>query len=152
MCVGKLKEAYLLGAEREYVKRIQAYTKFQTVEVSEERNQGRPKDVSRALDAEAVRILGACASPVHICALVALDGEEMSSLRFMGFVQERLAARTPTAFVIGSSFGLAPSFLNQANTKLSLSKMTLPHQLARIVLLEQVYRALNTINGGKYHK
>ena len=153
VCVGKLGEAYLREAAAEYHKRIQVYTKLHLREVAEERLPRKPSggDISRALSKESERLLAAVPDGAHVVAL-AIDGQGMSSENFSEFMAARLGSGQHSAFLIGSSFGLSPLVLGSAHTRLSLSHMTLPHQLARIILLEQIYRALNSINGGRYHK
>ena len=154
VCVGKLKEKYWTDACAEYVKRLGAYTKLQIVEVVEEK---APEDLSDAemekvKEKEAQRILVALRPDDYVVAL-AIQGETWSS--------EKLAAELGrlgiygggrVAFVIGGTLGLADVVLARANVQLSFSRMTFTHQMMRVILLEQVYRAFRIMRGHAYHR
>ena len=153
IAVGKLKESYWRDACAEYEKRLSAFCRFHIVELPETRLPERPSQaqIDAALAEEGKRILSAAggACLVSLC----IEGKELSS--------EELAARlrdlpvrgiSNLAFCIGSSFGLSPEVKNASSLKLSFSPMTFPHQLARVMLCEQVYRAFQIGANGKYHK
>lgn len=148
VAVGKLREAYWRAAAGEYVKRLGRYA---TVEVSEIADRDLSGGIERAVEAEGVDILRVLAPGSHVVALE-VGGTERSS--------EDLAARLETlmgqgasdvTFVLGGSAGLAAPVLARADERLSLSRMTLPHQLCRVVLLEQIYRAFRIVRNEPYH-
>ncbi|MGI6085025.1 MAG: 23S rRNA (pseudouridine(1915)-N(3))-methyltransferase RlmH [Acetivibrionales bacterium] len=154
ICVGKLKEAYFRDAQKEYLKRLSRFCRMEVIEVDEERT---PETASiaqeeKARQKEAARIMKATGKNSTIIAL-ALDGEEVDSVGFSDkincFMQ---AGKSDLAFIIGSSTGLDQSVIRDADFKFCMSKLTFPHQLARIILLEQIYRALKIINNETYHK
>lgn len=148
VAVGKLREAHWRAASDEYRKRLGRYA---TVEVAEVADRDLSGGLERAVEAEGADILRALAPGSHVVALE-IGGTKRSS--------EELAARLETlmvegvsdvTFVVGGSAGLAAAVLARADEKLSLSRMTLPHQLCRVVLLEQVYRAFRIIRNEPYH-
>ncbi len=152
--VGKLKEKYLKQGIAEYVKRLSAYAKIEIIEVPDEK---APEDLSAAqMEAikqkEGERILSKISADTYVVAL-AIEGKQYSSEQFASFL-EKLATygRSKVAFVIGGSLGLSNEVLKRADEKLSFSKMTFPHQLMRLILAEQVYRAFRIIRGEPYHK
>ncbi|NHN32240.1 23S rRNA (pseudouridine(1915)-N(3))-methyltransferase RlmH [Paenibacillus agricola] len=154
IAVGKLKEAYLVQGIAEYTKRLGAYAKVQIVEVPDER---APDSMSAAEEAlvrqrEGERILAQIKSDAYVVAL-ALDGMPLTSEELARHV-EGLATygRSHVAFVIGGSLGLAPAVLARAELKLAFGRMTLPHQLMRLVLVEQIYRVFKIIRKEPYHK
>ncbi|MEK8128979.1 23S rRNA (pseudouridine(1915)-N(3))-methyltransferase RlmH [Paenibacillus filicis] len=152
--VGKLKESYLVQGIAEYTKRLGPYAKLQLVEVPDER---APESMSAAEEAqvkqrEGERILGHVRSDAFVVAL-AIDGRQLSSEDLARQLQDLATyGRSHVAFVIGGSLGLAPEVLSRADLKLSFGRMTLPHQLMRLVLVEQVYRAFKIMRGEPYHK
>lgn len=152
--VGKLKENYLVQGIAEYVKRLGPYAKVQIVEVPDEK---APESMSAAEEAqvkqrEGERILAKLHADVYVVAL-AIDGKPLSSEELARQVQDLATyGRSHVAFVIGGSLGLAPEVLARADLKLSFGRMTLPHQLMRLVLVEQVYRAFKIMRGEPYHK
>lgn len=147
--VGRLKERFWRDAADEYVKRLGSYASLRVHEVPD-RDSGR--DALRALAEEGADILRALPGGAHVIALD-VSGTQLSS---EGFAEklERLAIEgtSSVAFVIGGSVGLAPRVLERADWRLSLGSMTLPHNLARVVLLEQIYRAFRIMRGEPYHK
>ncbi|UUZ91345.1 23S rRNA (pseudouridine(1915)-N(3))-methyltransferase RlmH [Paenibacillus sp. P25] len=149
--VGKLKEAYLVQGIAEYVKRLGPYAKVQLVEVPDEK---APESMSAAEEAqvkarEGERILAQLREGAYVVAL-AIDGKPLSSEELARHVQELATyGRSHVAFVIGGSLGLAPEVLARADLKLSFGRMTLPHQLMRLVLVEQVYRAFKIMRGNR---
>lgn len=139
VCVGKLKENYLKDACGEYLKRLSRFCK---VEVRELPERASPKE-------EAEEVLAALKG--YIIAL-AVEGRQSSSEEFAGKLQSLADRGAETTFVIGSSCGLDGSVKNRADELLSFSRMTFPHQLMRVILLEQVYRAFMINSGSVYHK
>ena len=151
--VGKLKEDYLKSASKEYEKRISAYAKLKIFEVDEERLSDNPseKEIEKALKTEGEKIL-TIAKKSTIIALC-IEGKEFSSVDFSKEIEKlEVSGISDISFVIGSSFGLHNIVKESAKIKISFSRMTFPHQLCRIILLEQIYRAMNIKNKGKYHK
>lgn len=152
--VGKLKETYLVQGIAEYVKRLGPYAKVQIVEVPDEK---APESMSAAEEVqvkqrESERILAKLHTDAYVVAL-AIDGKPLSSEELARQVQDLATyGRSHVAFVIGGSLGLAPEVLARADLKLSFGRMTLPHQLMRLVLVEQVYRAFKIMRGEPYHK
>lgn len=153
-CVGKLKEAYWRDAVAEYAKRLTAFCRLQIVEVAEERLPDNPSaaQITAALEEEGHRLLSRIPAGAPLVALC-IEGTGYSSTE----LSERLCKWTVDgvshiAFVIGGSWGLSPLVKQTARERLSMSGMTFPHQLARVMLLEQLYRALQIAVGGKYHK
>jgi len=151
ICVGKLKEDYLKAACAEYIKRLGAYCKFSVVEVDEEfLTKGR--DEGSIKRAEGARILAKIPNSSYVVVLEVV-GKQLSSDDFAKHIDRTMSDGVGRiVFVIGGSLGLSQEVIQRADYSLSFSKMTFPHQLMRVVLLEQVYRALNVLHGGKYHK
>jgi 23S rRNA (pseudouridine1915-N3)-methyltransferase len=154
ICVGKLKEDYLKDAQKEYLKRLSRFCKVQVTEIDEEK---APESASAAQEEkirqkEAERIQKAIGKSTTVVAL-ALDGQELDSIKFSEQIKNlMLEGKSEVAFIIGGSTGLDPIIIKGADYRLCLSKMTFPHQLARIVLLEQVYRGFKIMNNETYHK
>ncbi|MGI6123473.1 MAG: 23S rRNA (pseudouridine(1915)-N(3))-methyltransferase RlmH [Acetivibrionales bacterium] len=154
ICVGKLKEAYLKDAQKEYLKRLSRFCKADVIEVDEEKVQesASPAQEEKARQKEAERIMKAIGKNSTTIAL-ALDGKELDSVGFSGEIHSlMLGGKSDLAFIIGSSTGLDQSILKNADFKFCMSKLTFPHQLARIILLEQIYRAFKILNNETYHK
>jgi len=147
ICVGKLKESYLRNACAEYIKRISGFGKIEIIEVQDE-NDERPG----VLAAEGERILKNIRSGEFVITLE-IKGEMLSSEQFADKISDMaVKGISDIAFVIGGSNGLHETVSDRADYKLSFSKMTFPHQLARVILLEQIYRTYKINQGGKYHK
>ena len=154
LCVGGLKEAYWRDACAEYQKRLGAFCRLDVVELDE---APAPKKASAAqlqavVDAEGKRILQKIPAGAAVAALC-IEGKMMDSPE----LAERLSRMTvegvsEIVFVIGGSWGLSDEVKRRAALRLSMSRMTFPHQLARVMLLEQIYRAFQISSGGKYHK
>lgn len=154
LCVGKLKEKFYLEAAAEYVKRLQRFCKLELVELPESRlpESPSPAEVQRALAAEAVAIRERLPKGGAVIALC-IEGKPCSSVELSRRMEElAVAGKTQLTFLIGGSVGLDESLKQQADWRLSMSPMTFPHHLARIMLLEQVYRAYQISAGTKYHK
>ena len=154
LCVGKLKEKFYLEAAAEYVKRLQRFCKLELVELPESRlpESPSPAEVQRALAAEAVAIRDRLPKGGAVIALC-IEGKPCSSVELSRRMEElAVAGKTQLTFLIGGSVGLDESLKQQADWRLSMSPMTFPHHLARIMLLEQIYRAYQISAGTKYHK
>ncbi len=154
LCVGKLKESYWREACAEYTKRLGGYCRLSLVELDEERlpENPSPAQVEAALHAEGKRLLSKIPNGAAVVPLC-IEGESLTS---KGLSQQltrwAVSGQSEVCFLIGSSFGLSEEVKQRAARRLSLSAMTFPHQLARVMLLEQLYRALQIEAGGKYHK
>ncbi|ASR41724.1 23S rRNA (pseudouridine(1915)-N(3))-methyltransferase RlmH [Ligilactobacillus agilis] len=152
--VGKLKEKYLKQGIAEYAKRLGKFCKFEIVEVPDEK---APEKLSAAemegvKEKEGERILAKIRDKEYVYAL-AIEGKERSSEEFaQEIAQLTTYGRSDITFVIGGSLGLSPAVLKRAETKISFGRFTLPHQLMRLVLSEQIYRAFMINNGSPYHK
>ncbi|MDO5344878.1 MAG: 23S rRNA (pseudouridine(1915)-N(3))-methyltransferase RlmH [Lachnospiraceae bacterium] len=152
--VGKIKEKYLSDAILEYRKRLTRYCKLEIIELPDEQT---PDKASEAMELqikqkEGQRILKVVKEDAYVIAL-AIEGKKLSSEEFAGKL-ERLGVQGTShiVFVIGGSLGLAPEVLKRADFLLSFSDMTFPHQLMRVILLEQIYRCYRIINHEPYHK
>lgn len=150
VCIGKLKENYFKEAQAEYLKRLSA---FGRVSVIEKKECPLPKDASAALIVRAVEQESAALLESASGALIALspDGAKMSSEAFAALVKSKVSSGDVT-FAVGGSHGLSSALKQKADAVVSFSDMTMPHQLFRIVLLEQIYRALMISEGRAYHK
>lgn len=153
LAVGKLKESYLREGCAEYVKRLSAYAKVNVVEVNEERCSDNPSDseIQSVIKKEGERIIKKIPKGATVIPLC-IEGKEYNSREFSALIENISLRNSHICFVIGGSFGLADEVKAMGKTKLSFGKMTLPHQLARMVLLEQVYRGFSILNNSKYHK
>lgn len=153
VCVGGLKEAYWRDACAEYNKRLTPWAKVHVTEIAEERCANpSPAQIETVLAAEGARILAALPEQAYVVALC-IEGEQMTSQQLSGKIsQVMLSGNSTIAFVIGGSFGLSLAVKNRASLRFSMSKLTFPHQLSRVMLLEQFYRAMSILMGGKYHK
>lgn len=150
--VGKLKESWLRDAYAEYDKRLQRYCRLHLVELPESRLPESPSDqeIAAALAQESKAILAACKGRIIA---MCIEGKMRSSEEFAAMLEQTAVAGDSTvSFVIGSSFGLSDDVKKQADMKFSMSPMTFTHQIARILLMEQLYRAFQINTGGKYHK
>jgi 23S rRNA (pseudouridine1915-N3)-methyltransferase len=154
ICVGKLKESFYADASKEYLKRLSAFCKIEIEEVPETRLSDSPSraEIDAAMKAEAEAISGKIPKGAAVIALC-IEGTETDSVGFAGRLG-RLATEGESrlAFIIGGSNGLHPDIKARAKEMLSMSRMTFPHHLARIMLLEQIYRGFMIQGGGKYHK
>ena len=149
IAVGRLKERFWREAADEYLKRLGPYATVRVVEIAD-RDSGR--DERRALAEEGADVLRAIPEGAHVIALE-VGGRELSSEGFSARLDAlALDGRSNVAFVIGGSVGLSADVLARADERLSLGPMTLPHNLARVVLLEQLYRAFRISRGEPYHK
>lgn len=154
ICVGKLGEKFWAEAVREYEKRLGAYCKLEIIELPEQRLPQTPSDgeIAQALDKEATLIEAKIPQGAAVVALC-VEGKEMSSEQLADYLGRLTVGGTSrVCLVIGGSCGLSDKVKNRAALRLSMSPMTFPHHLARVMVLEQLYRALNIAAGGKYHK
>ena len=154
LCVGKLKERFYADAAAEYVKRLQRYCKLEIIELPEQRlpEDPSPAEIQRALRAEGAAIREKLPKGGAVVALC-IEGKPCSSEELSRrMVDFGIQGRTQVTFIIGGSFGLDEDVKKQADWQLSMSPMTFPHHLARVMLLEQIYRACQIAEGTKYHK
>lgn len=154
IAVGKVKEAYLRDAAAEYAKRLSSYCKLTITEVADEKTpDGAPEGLERQIrEKEGVRILAKIPPQAYVCAL-AIQGAMLSSEGLAERMQALMVRGvSEICFVIGGSLGLSDAVLARAQMKLSFSRMTFPHQLMRVILLEQVYRGFKINAGEPYHK
>lgn len=152
--IGKLKEDYLKEAVKEYSKRIGRFAKLEIVELAESRlpDKASAKDELKVKEQEASLILSKLGNKDYVIAL-SPDGKQMESTAFASLIEERaLEGFSDISFVIGGSLGLGEELLKRADFRLSFSKMTFPHQLFRVILLEQIYRAFKINSNESYHK
>ena len=151
--VGTLKESYLREAVREYEKRLGAYAKVEIVELKEGRVAENPSaaEISAVLEKEADAILSAIPPRAYTVALC-VEGQQRSSEQLATLLEEAMSRSSDLCLVIGSSHGLSPRVKKAADFRLSVSALTFPHQLMRVLLLETVYRSLSILHGSKYHK
>jgi len=154
ICMGRLKEQYLRDACAEYIKRLGVFCRIKVFELSPEHLPENPSQalIQAALNAEGRAILSKIPAGSRVYSLC-IEGSQLSSEELSLDIENSAVSGTGSlVFIIGSSFGLSDEVKNRSDFKLSMSKMTFPHQLARLMLLEQVYRAFQIIAGGKYHK
>ena len=154
ICVGKLKESFHVKAVEEYSKRLQAYCKLEIIELSDEKTPdgASPAEERKIKELEGQRILKSIKDDALVIAL-AIEGKMLSSEEFAAEIDRiGLQGGSHIVFIIGGSLGLSDAVLQRADRKLSFSKMTFPHQLMRVILLEQVYRAYRIMHGQPYHK
>ena len=149
--VGNLKEQYLTMAQNEYAKRLNKFCKIELVECAECKidNTNSQSSIQKALDNEAVSISKHLSGYVVVLDVV---GKQYDSVEFANIIDKVSQQDSQITFVIGSSHGLADSIKQKANLRLSFSKFTFPHQLMRVILLEQIYRAMCINNNVTYHK
>ena len=151
--LGTLKEQYLRDAAAEYEKRLGAFCRFENVQLKEERLSDSPSqsEIKNALERESVKILEQI-PPRAYCIAMCVEGKQLSSEELAQKLDLAVQDTSDICFIIGSSFGLSDTVKQRADMRLSVSKLTFPHQLMRVVLLEAVYRAFNIQKGTKYHK
>lgn len=154
MTVGKLKEKYLKEGVQEYAKRLSRFCELQLIEVEDEQaaDSLSPAQEEQVKKKEAERILKKVKDGSLLC-ILDIKGEKPDSVGFAGRLQGFfVSGRSNIAFVIGGSLGLDAELVKRADFRLSLSEMTFPHQLTRLILLEQLFRAFKIMNGETYHK
>lgn len=147
LCVGKLKEKYLIDAEEEYIKRIKKYSNIDIIEIED----CKIDDSKVALSMEEKNIKKYITSKDFLITLE-IEGNQLSSVDFSKKLDYFISNNKNIIFLIGGSHGISDAIKNRSDYKLSFSKMTFPHQLFRIILLEQIYRCYKIINNERYHK
>ena len=146
VCVGNLKEKFWQDAEKEYSKRLSKFCNLKIFQVEEENSAG---EVEKILSHEGKSILNHCKGKTY---LLAIDGKNFSSEEFAKEIKDIALVDSQITFVIGGSYGVSNEVKEKIAKKLSFGKPTFPHNLARIMLLEQIYRAFMINSGSKYHK
>ena len=152
--MGKLKEKFYLSAAAEYEKRLRGYCSFKLIELPEHRlpDDPSPAEIQAGLDKEAELIFQKVPKNAWLC-IFTPEGKILSSEEFAGKLRDvKNSGKSSACFLIGSSFGISQKVKDKADFKLSMGKMTFPHHLARIMVLEQLYRAEAIQAGSKYHK
>ena len=147
ICVGNIKEEFFRDAIEEYKKRLTRYTKIEIIEVKDISYD----DIDKSINLEGIEILKHIDSKDYVITLE-IEGKELSSEEFAQKLESIQTINPNITFVIGGSYGLSNSIKERSNYKLSFSKMTFPHQLFRIILLEQIYRSFKILNNESYHK
>jgi len=149
VAVGKMRQSTWKATQHEYQKRLQRYTDFQLIEVKDFIGRGMPDAV--ALKREGEQLLKAARAASRRIALTPI-GVQMSSPQMATFLQRQVQLYGHLAFLVGGPMGFSDDVLTECHDQLSLSTLTFPHELARVMMLEQLYRAATIINGEKYHK
>ncbi len=145
ICVGKVKEKFFVDAINEYSKRISKYTKLEIIEIPDESKE------SIAMKKEGEKILSKIKDNDYVVTLE-IEGNSLTSLEFAKKIDNNFNSNKNLTFVIGGSYGLDESVKSRSDYKLSFSKFTFPHQLFRVILLEQIYRAYKINHNENYHK
>lgn len=154
IAMGKLKEQFYLAAASEYEKRLKGFCQFSLIELPEHRLPENPSaaEITAGLEKEAELILAKIPRGAWFCVMTP-EGKQLTSESLAQKIKEiKLSGKSSACFLIGSSFGIAPKIKARADLKLSMSAMTFPHHMARIMVLEQLYRAESIQAGNKYHK
>lgn len=155
ICIGKVKEKYFIDAINEYAKRLSAFCKFTVVELAEEKiksNNPNASQISEVINAEGRRILQKICQSDYVIAMC-IEGKMFSSEELSKTIDSiSISGKSTVDFIIGGSYGLSNEVKQRADLRLSMSKMTFPHQMARMILSEQIYRAFEILSNGKYHK
>lgn len=154
VCVGKIKEKFYREAVDEYARRLSRYCKFEILEVADEKIPERAREAEEqlVLEREGERILSRISEDAYVCTLEIL-GKKYTSEGFAGLIRRAaLEGRSHIVFVIGGSLGLHEKVLERRDCSVSFSDMTFPHQLMRVILSEQIYRAYRILQGEPYHK
>ena len=153
ICVGKLKEQYWRDAVEEYSKRMKPLCKLNIIEINEERVGDDPSDAQtkRTITAESDRIMQKLGKGDYVIAMC-VEGRNISSEELSERIEDISMTHSTIDLIIGGSWGLSDELKTRADLKLSMGKMTFPHQLCRVMLLEQLYRAFQISRGTKYHK
>ncbi|MBQ9086421.1 MAG: 23S rRNA (pseudouridine(1915)-N(3))-methyltransferase RlmH [Clostridia bacterium] len=153
IALGTLKESYLREAVAEYEKRLGAFCKLEILQLKEERLGDRPSEgeIRNALEKEAVKILAEIPPRAYRIALC-VEGKQLSSEELADKLGEVAERHGELCLIVGSSFGLSDTVKQHCHMRLSVSKLTFPHQLMRVLLLEAVYRGFNILKGTQYHK
>lgn len=153
LAVGKQREAFYAQAMQEYLRRLSRYCKISVREVQDEKDPDSKSEalLQKAVESEGGRLMNAIRDQDTVIALC-IDAPQLSSEQFSNLIADWHKSSLSVVFVIGGSNGLSEKVISRADMKLSLSCMTLPHQLARVMLAEQIYRSFKIISGERYHK
>lgn len=154
ICVGKMRERFYIDAFAEYSKRLRPFCRLELIEPQEAKLPDSPseKEIAAALNKEALEITRAIPTDAYTAALC-IEGAQMTSEAMAGLIAKREVSGKPKlCFIIGGSYGLAESVKQGCDLRLSMSKMTFPHHLARVMLIEQIYRGFKINEGSRYHK
>lgn len=153
ICIGKLKEAYWRAAVEEYTKRMKPLCKLNIIELGEERVGDNPSDaeIQHTITAESDRIMTKIGKGDYVIAMC-VEGKNIGSEELSSRLESISMTHSTVDLIIGGSWGLSDELKNRSDFKLSMGKMTFPHQLCRVMLLEQLYRAFQISKGTKYHK
>lgn len=154
ICIGKIKERYWTDAISEYSKRLKAFCKFNIIELNEEKTYNNPNEsqITSILDAEGKRIMSKISDIDYVISLC-IEGKLTDSPQLAEKLSAAaLSGKSTVDFIIGGSWGLSEDVKQRSDFRLSMSRMTFPHQMARVILCEQIYRAFEINNNGKYHK
>lgn len=153
ICIGKLKEKYLKDAVAEYSKRMQTLCKFSIIELNEDRISEKPSDseIMKVICKEGESIIEKINKNSYTFSMC-IEGRELSSSQLSEKIEEISFEHSTVNFIIGGSYGLSDEVKNISDFKLSMGKMTFPHQLARVMLCEQIYRAFQISKNTQYHK
>lgn len=153
ICVGKIKEKYFTSAVEEYLKRLSRFAKLTVTEVADEKipANASEKEMKIIQDKEGAKIL-AKLNPSSFVVTLCIEGEEFSSEKLAAKIADVSMTHSNITFIIGGSLGLSGEVKDKSGLRLSFGRMTLPHQLMRVVLVEQIYRAFKINNNESYHK
>lgn len=154
LCVGKVKEKFYRDAINEFSKRLSRYCKLEVIEVNDEKTdeQASENEIRLVKEKEGERLLKNIKEDAYVITLC-IDGKQLDSEELSEKIEKLgIQGNSHIYFVIGGSLGLADAVINRADYKLSFSKMTFPHQLMRVILLEQIYRSYRIMNNEPYHK
>ncbi len=155
ICIGKIKEKYFTEAIAEYAKRLSSFCKFTVVELAEEKiksNTPNASQIDEVITAEGKRIMQKIGQSDFVTAMC-IEGKMLSSEELSRTIDNAsVSGKSTIDFIIGGSYGLSNEVKQRADLRLSMSRMTFPHQMARVILSEQIYRAFEISTNGKYHK
>lgn len=154
VCVGRIKEKYIQDGIREFSKRLSRYCNLDIIEINDEKAPENlsEKEMEIVKSKEGEKVLGKIPQNAYVISLV-IEGKQLTSEDLAGQIENLMVSGTSDiCFVIGGSLGLSNDVINRSNYKLSFSKMTFPHQLMRLILLEQIYRGFRIMKGEPYHK
>lgn len=153
ICVGKIKEKFYTDAIKEYAKRLSRFTDFEIIELPDEKipDNASQKESEAVKEKEGQRILSKIPQQSYVAALC-IEGKTLDSIELADTIKNAYLTTSRIVFIIGGSLGLSEAVKKRANLKLSFGRMTLPHQLMRVVLSEQIYRSFMINSGATYHK
>lgn len=152
--VGNTKESYFLEAQQEYLKRLKAYYKVNLIEIKESKvpENASQSEINKAMNEESEKIIASLPKKSYKIALC-VEGKQYSSVEFSDLFEKAASlGHSRICFIIGGPFGMDENLKQMCDVRLSLSKMTFTHRMAKLLLLEQIYRAGNILSGGNYHK